>query len=61
MQRMMAEKAKSLLQNGTVNRVLGWKTGEFAYDIHLQYLLRQKRLMQNLYMMIFVQTIFPNI
>ena len=33
MQRMMAEKAKSLLQNRTVNRVLGWKTGEFAYDI----------------------------
>ena len=33
MQRMIAEKAKTLLQNGTVNRVLGWKAGEFAYDI----------------------------
>ena len=32
MQGMMAEKAKELLQNGTVNRVLGWKRGEFAYD-----------------------------
>ncbi len=33
MQRIMAEKAKELLQNGTVNRVLGWKKGEFVYDI----------------------------
>ena len=33
MQVMLAEKAKELLQNGTVNRVLGWKKGEFAYDI----------------------------
>ena len=34
MQGKMIEKAKELLQNGTVNRVLGWKTGEFDYDIH---------------------------
>lgn len=33
MQGKMIEKAKELLQNGTVNRVLGWKTGEFDYDI----------------------------
>lgn len=33
MQRKMIEKAKELLQNSTVNRVLGWKTGEFDYDI----------------------------
>lgn len=33
MQRKMIEKAKELLLNGTVNRVLGWKTGEFDYDI----------------------------
>lgn len=33
MQGKMIEKAKQLLQNRTVNRVLGWKTGEFDYDI----------------------------
>ena len=27
------EKAKQLLQNGTVNRVLGWQKGEFVYDV----------------------------
>ena len=27
------EKALELLQNGTVKRVLGWKTGEFFYDL----------------------------
>ncbi len=26
-------KASELLENNTVNRVLGWKTGEFVYDI----------------------------
>ena len=25
--------AKRLLENGTVDRVLGWKRGEFAYDV----------------------------
>ncbi len=30
---ILIEKAKTLLENGTVNRVLGWKKGEFAYDI----------------------------
>ena len=32
MQKVMIEKAKELLANGTVNRVLGWEKGEFAYD-----------------------------
>ncbi len=32
MQKVMIEKAKELLENGTVNRVLGWEQGEFAYD-----------------------------
>ena len=30
---MLIKKASELLQNGTVNRVLGWKTGEFDYDV----------------------------
>ncbi len=30
---MLIEKAAALLENGTVNRVLGWKKGEFAYDV----------------------------
>lgn len=30
---MIKDKAIELLENGTVDRVLGWKTGEFFYDI----------------------------
>lgn len=33
MQDRMIDRAKELLQDGTVNRVIGWKTGEFEYDI----------------------------
>lgn len=33
MQEVMKTRAKELLADGTVTRVLGWKTGEFAYDI----------------------------
>ena len=29
----LVEKAAELLKNGTVDRVLGWKNGEFAYDV----------------------------
>ena len=29
----LINKAKELLANGTVTRVLGWKEGEFAYDV----------------------------
>ena len=30
---ILIEKASELLQSGTVDRVFGWKTGEFDYDI----------------------------
>ena len=30
---LMLEKAKNLLANGTVTRVLGWKKGEMGYDV----------------------------
>lgn len=30
---ILIEKASELLKNGTANRVLGWKKGEFDYDI----------------------------
>ena len=30
---VLVSKAAELLQNGTVNRVLGWKAGEFDYDV----------------------------
>ena len=33
MQEAMINKAKQLLADGTVNRVIGWKRGEFVYDI----------------------------
>ena len=29
----LIEKASELLENGTVDRVLGWKNGEFVYDV----------------------------
>ena len=33
MQEMIRQKAIELLENGTVDRVLGWKAGEFFYDL----------------------------
>lgn len=33
MQEAIINKAKQLLADGTVNRVIGWKRGEFTYDI----------------------------
>ncbi len=33
MQAMMEKRAVELLENGTVDRVLGWSAGEFIYDI----------------------------
>ncbi|MCR4841376.1 MAG: 4Fe-4S dicluster domain-containing protein [Lachnospiraceae bacterium] len=33
MQEQLIAKAKELLANGSVNRVVGWKRGEFTYDI----------------------------
>ena len=30
---ILIEKAEKLLSDGTVNRVLGWKKGEFSYDV----------------------------
>ena len=33
MQKILIEKAKQLISDGTVARVLGWKKGEFCYDI----------------------------
>ena len=32
MQEAVIKRAKELLADGTVNRVVGWKAGEFAYD-----------------------------
>ena len=33
MQERLKQKAIALLKSGTVDRVLGWKTGEFCYDL----------------------------
>ena len=30
---MMLDKARSLLKDGAVNRVVGWEEGEFFYDL----------------------------
>ena len=33
MQEQMIARAKALLNDSTVDRVLGWKVGEFSYDL----------------------------
>lgn len=33
MQEIMKKRASELLLDGTVNRVIGWKAGDFVYDI----------------------------
>ena len=33
MQEMMKKRAMELLADGTVTRVIGWRRGEFSYDI----------------------------
>ena len=33
MQEQMIARAKALLSDNTVDRVLGWKVGEFSYDL----------------------------
>ena len=33
MQEQMIARAKALLSDSTVDRVLGWKVGEFSYDL----------------------------
>ncbi|MBR4895301.1 MAG: 4Fe-4S dicluster domain-containing protein [Clostridia bacterium] len=33
MQEMMKNRAKALLADGTVSRVIGWRRGEFSYDV----------------------------
>ena len=33
MQEMMKKRAAELLSGGKVNRVIGWKTGDFVYDV----------------------------
>ena len=32
-QNVLIEKAVALLESGTVDRVLGWRRGEFFYDV----------------------------
>ena len=32
-QKMLIDKAVSLLDNGTVTKVLGWMEGQFKYDV----------------------------
>ena len=33
MQKRLTQKAIELLENGTADRILGWKAGEFVYDL----------------------------
>ena len=61
MQSRMIERAKQLLADGTVNRVIGWKKGEFAYDITPAVFERLKKSTRISCMMISADTIFQNI
>ena len=33
MRNKLVERAKELLADGTVTRVIGWKRGDFSYDV----------------------------
>ena len=44
MQDRMISRAKELLQNGTVDRVLGWKRGEFPYEVSPAVFYTEKEL-----------------
>ena len=48
MQRLI-DRATELLNNGTVERVLGWKAGEFQYDIEPSYFKNAEELSQFVY------------
>ena len=60
MQEMMMAKAKELLASGAVNRVLGWKAGEFVYDITPAVFARRSWT-RDLYTTTSVATTCPNI
>ena len=44
---LLVEKASQLLESGAVNRVLGWKKGEFAYDVTPAIFTTKEELAEN--------------
>ena len=44
---ILVEKASQLLESGAVNRVLGWKKGEFAYDVTPAIFTTKEELAEN--------------
>ena len=59
---VLVNKASELLAAGTVDRVLGWRAGEFDYDVTPSVFLRvPKNLKKNLYGMISAVQISLNI
>lgn len=61
MQEVMIERACALLADGTVSRVLGWKTVSLHTILHRLYLILQKHCKRRLYIMISVPAICQSI
>ena len=56
---VLVNKASELLKNGTVDRVFGWKKGEFDYDI-TRFSLLPRILKKSLYGAIFAALTFQS-
>ena len=57
---VLVNKASELLKNGTVDRVFGWKKGEFDYDITPAFSLLPRILKKSLYGAIFAALTFQS-
>ena len=61
MQELIKAKAIELLENGTVDRVLGWKAGEFFYDLTPAVFTSRRRSRRTLSTLFFPARTFPSI
>lgn len=57
---VLVNKASELLKNGTVDRVFGWKKGEFDYDITPALFTTAEILKKSLYGAIFAAPTFQS-
>lgn len=57
---VLVSKASELLKNGTVDRVFGWKKGEFDYDITPALFTTAEDIEKSLYGAIFAAPTFQS-
>ena len=61
MQELIKAKAIELLENGTVDRVLGWKAGEFFYDLTPAVFTSREEIEKDFVYSVFSGANFPSI